>query len=130
MNKKSVITVFADMATAMSSMPFSEALAVVARAGTEIAGSFRCCIVLKNRKDELKIKAEFPHAAYGIGEKVTGSGEKHLRKIMEEYEHVFIDDPTNNPATAYMQNLAKHWGIASVFFVPLLSEKEAVGVMI
>lgn len=130
MNKRSVISIFADMAVAMSSEPFPQALAVAAQAGAEIAGSFRSCIILKNKMDELEIVAGFPREAHGIGEKIKGVGEKHLARIMEECQHVFINDPANDPKTAYMQELAKYCGIASVFFVPLLSEKKALGVMV
>lgn len=130
MNKRSVISIFADIAVAMSSEPFAETLRVAAQAGAEIAGSFRCCIILKNKRDELKIKAGYPHEAHGVGEKITGAGEKHLRRIMDECRHVFIVDPTVNLQTAYMRPLAMQYGIASIFFVPLVSEKETLGVMV
>ena len=78
---KGELVVFSKMAVAMSSEPFSEALCVAAEAGAKIAGSARCCIILKNRNDELKIKAGFPCGAHGIGEKVAGAGEKHLRRV-------------------------------------------------
>lgn len=130
MNKRSVISIFADMAVTMSSEPLPQALAVAAKAGAEIAGSFRSCIVFKNRATgELEIVAGFPHEMHGVGEKVTGAGEKHLRRVMEECQHVFVNDPARDPQTAYIRELAERCGIASVFFVPLLSEKKAIGVM-
>ncbi|MEK7493897.1 MAG: ATP-binding protein [Patescibacteria group bacterium] len=129
MNKRSVIGIFADMAVAMSSEPFSEALRVAARSGAEIAGSSRCCIILKNKKDELKIKAGFPDGAHGIGEKITGAGEKHLRRVMDECQHVFVSDAASDQQTTYMRPLVTQQNIASIFFVPLVSEKETIGVM-
>lgn len=128
-NKRSVVGIFANMAIAMSSEPLPQALAVAAQAGAEIAGGFRSCIILKNKMDELEIVTGFPNGMHGVGEKVTGAGEKHLRRIMEECQHVFVNDPANDPKTAYMRELASHCGIASVFFVPLLSEKKALGIM-
>lgn len=130
MNKRSVISIFADMAVAMSSELFSSALVVAAQAGAEIAGSFRSCIILKNKMNDLEIVAGFPCGAHGVGKKVAGAGEKYLRGVMEECQHVLIYDPANDQRTTYMQELARQYGIASVFFVPLLSEKEAIGVMV
>lgn len=130
MNKRSVIGIFADMAFAMSSELFSEALRIATRAGAEIAGSSRCCIILKNKRDELKIKAGFPDGAHGIGEKITGAGEKHLRRVMDECQHVFISDAVSHPHTSYMHPLAAQHNIAAIFFVPLVSEKEVIGVMV
>lgn len=130
MNKRRDIEIFSDMAIAMSSKPFSEALCDAAETGAQMAGSFRCCIILTNRKDELKIKAGFPQGAHGIGEKIVGAGEKHLRRVMDECKHVFISDPGINSRTAYMRQLALQHGITSILFVPLISEKETIGVMV
>ena len=130
MNKKSVIGSFADMAIALSSLPPDEAFNVSAQAAARITGAFRSCVILKNKKGEIKIKAGFPHGAHGVGERVTGAAEKFLCKVMDGREPVFINQPASNPQTAYMKDLALTYGIASVFFVPLLAEKEALGVMV
>ena len=130
MDKQSVIDAFAGMAIALSSLPPDEAFKVSAQAAARITGAFRSCIILKNKKGELEIKAGFPHGAHGVGEKITGDAEKLLRKVMDGREPVFIDQPAANPQTAYMQDLAHTHSIASVFFIPLLAEKEAPGVMV
>lgn len=130
MKKKSVIEAFADMAIAMSSLPTDEAFAVAARAGARITGSFRSCIILKNKKGELKIKAGFPHGGHGVGEPILGAAKRHLEKVMEGREPVFINAPSIDRRTAYMRDLARHHAIAAVYFVPLLGEKETIGIMV
>lgn len=130
MKKKSVIEAFADMAIALSSLPTDEAFAVAAQAGARITGSFRSCIIVKNKKEELKIKAGFPYGGHGVGEPIFGAAKKHLEKVMKGGEPVFINAPAIDQRTAYMKDLARHHAIAAVYFVPLLGEKETIGVMV
>ena len=135
MNKRSVISAFADMAIALSALPpdksdkADKALGISSQAAARITGAFRACIILKNEKGELKIEGGSPHGAHGVGEKITGAAEKFLRAVMEGRKPVFINQPATSPQTAYMKDLALTHSIASVFFIPLLAEKETLGVM-
>lgn len=112
-------------------LDYKEMLDVAVLHGMAIAGSARCCIIIKNKRGELVIKAGFPKEGHGIGEIVDiMSGEKLMHKIMFSEGFTWIDNPAKDERTQYLRPLAEKCDISAIVFAPLFCSGESLGLMV
>lgn len=104
---------------------------VIVESALKISGADRTCLIIKNKKDELVIKAGFPQNAHGIGEKITPkTGEIFLRQVMSNESILLITNPAKDGRVSYMRALVITYGISSILFFPLFFEGEAIGILV
>ena len=100
--------------------------------GIKISGCGRCCLILRNKEDELVIKAGFPEGAHGIRLIIPpdSAADLFLRKVMEKGEECFVTDPYRDKRMNYLHDLVEGYDITSILFVPLSYNKETLGLMV
>jgi signal transduction histidine kinase len=104
---------------------------VIVESALKISGADRTCLIIRNKKDDLIIKAGFPRNAHGIGEKITpGTGEKFLRQVISNESALLVTNPSEDSRISYMRGLVMMHGISSILFLPLFFEGEAVGIIV
>ncbi len=99
----------------------------------EVFNCDRCCIVLKNKRGELVIKAGFPSNCHGIGQKISHEAETFLSQVIRDKRIVFINDPRNDEKVSYMKDMIEFYSITSIIFAPIFyigSHEDCVGVMV
>lgn len=103
----------------------------IVESALKISGADRTCLIIKNKKDELIIKAGFPRNAHGIGVKITpGTGEMFIRQVMSNESILLVTNPLEDGRVSYMRELAMAYGISSILFLPLFFEGEAIGILV
>jgi signal transduction histidine kinase len=96
-----------------------------------ISGADRVCLIIRNRKDELIIKAGSPQHEHGVGKKITPEmGELFLRQVMNSESIVLVTLPSADKRISYMQDLVRTYGISSVLFLPLFSDNDPIGILV
>jgi len=96
-----------------------------------MSGADRACLIIRNKKDELIIKAGFPLSTHGIGEKITSkTGEMFLRQVMNSESIVLVANPYEDRRVSYMRELVTTSDISSILFLPLFFESESIGILI
>jgi signal transduction histidine kinase len=104
---------------------------VIVESALKISGADRTCLIIRNKKDDLIIKAGFPRNAHGIGKKITpGTGEKFLRQVVSNESALLVTNPSEDSRISYMRELVMTHGISSILFLPLFFESEAVGIIV
>jgi len=104
---------------------------VIVENALKISGANRTCLIIKNKKDELIIKAGFPQGTHGGGEKITPkTGEMFLRQVMSNESIVLLTNPSEDGRVSYMRELVVTYGISSILFLPLFFEGESIGILV
>lgn len=105
-----------------------------AKKAVEVFNCDRCCLILKNKRDELIIKAGFPSDCHGIGQKISEQGESFfLNEVIKNKRIVQIEDPLNDERMNYMRELIESYSITSIIFAPifyLCEHGDCIGVMV
>jgi transcriptional regulator with GAF, ATPase, and Fis domain len=115
----------------ISSRRYNEKLQIIARKSSEIANCSRTCLIIRNKRGELAIRAGFPDGSHGIGERVfPENGKNFLMQVIKEALPVLIVKPGTDPRTAYMKELVNTYGISAVMFYPLSHKGESLGILI
>jgi signal transduction histidine kinase len=96
-----------------------------------ISGADRACLIIRNKKDELMIKAGSPQNAHGIGDKITPeTGEMFLRQVMSNESILLITNPSGDRRISYMREVVTNCRISSILFLPLFSQSEPIGILV
>lgn len=91
----------------------------------------RVCIIIRNLRGELVVKAGYPISEHGIGLKILEEyGEKFLRDLMRNRKIEWINDPASNPRTPHMKSIAKTYSITSIVCFPLYYKDDNFGIMV
>jgi len=84
---------------------YQKTINVIVESALMISGADRACLIIRNKKDELIIKAGSPQNAHGIGDKITPeTGEMFLRQVMSNKSIVLIANPSEDRRVSYMGN--------------------------
>jgi signal transduction histidine kinase len=114
-----------------SSGEYQKTVNVIVGNALRISGADRVCLIIRNKKDQLVIKAGAPSDAHGIGQTVTPeTGERFLRQVMDNEAIVLVTIPSQDKRVSYMSDLVLTHGISSILFLPLFSEREPVGILV
>jgi signal transduction histidine kinase len=104
---------------------------VIVESALKISGADRTCLIIKNKKDELIIKAGFPQGTHGGGERITPkTGEMFLRQVMSNESIVLLANPSEDGRVSYMRELVVTYQISSILFLPLFFEGESLGILV
>lgn len=116
----------------ISADTYHEILDVIVKKSADISCCERSCLIIRNKRNEMVIKAGFPADGHGIGQKIqAGHGEEFLRKVIENGKgSILIVNPCVDPRVEYMKEMAVECGISLVFFAPLFFQREALGILI
>lgn len=111
---------------------YQKTLNVIVLRVLKVSGADRVCLIMKDKRDELKIEFGLPQNAHGIGQKITlDTGETFLRRVMRRDESiVLVTNPYEDPRVAYMRGLVKTYGISSILFLPLFFKDEPIGILV
>lgn len=110
---------------------YHKTINVIVENALKISGADRACLIIRNKKDELVIKAGFPQNSHGISEKITPeTGEMFLRQVMSNESIVLVANPSEDRRVSYMRELVTTSGISSILFLPLFSESESIGILV
>jgi signal transduction histidine kinase len=110
---------------------YQKTIDVIVESALSISAADRICLIIKNRKNELIIKAGFPQDSHGIGQKITAStGEPFLKRVMDDESLVLVSNPSVDHRLAYMRDLITFCNISAVLFLPLFSEDESIGILV
>ncbi|MBU1159801.1 hypothetical protein KKD04_01280 [Patescibacteria group bacterium] len=91
----------------------------------------RVCIIIRNLRGELVVKAGYPKGEHGIGLKIMEEyGEKFLRTLMRNRKIEWINNPGSNPRTPHMKSIAQTYRITSIVCFPLYYKDDNFGIMI
>lgn len=125
------LMLFSQVAQAISK-PFQEALAVVAEKAATMMDADHCCVIIKNKRKELVIKAGHPLGVHGIGQQITGESATIMKEMDLAHQRArLIVDPAQNPKTAcYLKGFAEHHRLSAVLFMALISKKELIGFLV
>ena len=114
-----------------SSGEYEKIINVIVENALRISGADRVCLITRNKKDRLIIKAGVPSHAHGIGVTITPeTGEPFLRQVMNNESIVLVTIPSQDRRVSYMKELVMTHGISSILFLPLFSEREPVGILV
>lgn len=110
---------------------YHKTINVIVENALKISGADRACLIIRNKKDELIIKAGFPQSTHGIREKITPeTGEMFLRQVMSNESIVLVANPSEDRRVSYMRELVTTSRISSILFLPLFSESESIGILV
>lgn len=110
---------------------FQKTINVIVESALKNSGADRACLIIRNKRDELKVKVGFPQHAHGIGNKITpDTGEMFLRQVMNNESIVLITNPYEDSRVAYMRGLVRMYEISSILFLPLFFEGESLGILV
>jgi signal transduction histidine kinase len=110
---------------------YQKTINVIVESAIGISGADRACLIIRNKKDELIIKAGSPQNAHTVGEKIPPeNGEIFLRQVMNNESIVFIANPSEDRRVSYMRDLVTTCGISSILFLPLFFESESIGILV
>ena len=110
---------------------YRETLQIIVEKALALSGANRTCVILRNKKGDLVIKAGCPRMAHGIDQSVApGKGKNFLESVMSGGSVVIVDNPKRDQRTAYMRELAETHDISLVMFLPLYYREESLGVLV
>lgn len=114
----------------IGSREYKKTLGIIVDSVARLTAADRVCIMLENMSGKFVIKAGYPHGEHGVNMVVTPEiGENFLRSVIAEGELLTVCDPEYDERTSYMRDLARHYGIAKVVFVPIVYHGESLGVL-
>ncbi|MFH1956295.1 MAG: ATP-binding protein [Patescibacteria group bacterium] len=91
----------------------------------------RVCIIIRNLRGELVVKAGYPISGHGIGLRIMEEyGERFLRNLMRNRKIEWINDPGSNPRTPHMKSIAQTYCITSIACFPLYYKDDNFGIMV
>lgn len=91
----------------------------------------RVCLIIKNIRQELVVKAGLPFEDHGIDTRITSvTGEEFLRQVLRNRIPLLIDKPQTDTRVSYMHDLIKKYHISAVLFLPLVYKKEGMGLLV
>jgi signal transduction histidine kinase len=110
---------------------YQKTINVIVESALRISGADRACLIIRNKKDELIIKAGSPQNAHSVGEKIMPeTGEMFLGQVMSNESILFIANPSEDRRVSYMRELVTTCGISSILFLPLFFESESIGILV
>lgn len=110
---------------------YRETLQIIVEKALALSGANRTCVIMRDKKEGLVIKAGCPRMAHGIDQPVTPEkGKNFLEGVMSGGSVVIVDSPKRDPRTAYMRELAETHDISLVMFFPLYYREESLGVLV
>lgn len=116
----------------IASRDYKAMLEIAVNEGARITGASRCCLVIKNKRNEFVLKAGYPKEYHGINQKITAEyGADFLEEITEKHKRVMvIINPAEDPRTHYLKEIAKRYNLKAIVFVPFYYKGESLGVMV
>jgi signal transduction histidine kinase len=110
---------------------YQKTINAIVQSALNISGADRICLIIKNGKNDLIIKAGFPQYAHGVGQEITAfTGESFLKQVVNDESIVLVTNPFADPRLAYMRDMAAAYRISSILFLPLFSENDSIGVLV
>ena len=121
-----------DLAQQLISADYKTVLEIAVEKGAAIAEAAKCCIIIRNKRKELVLKAGYPKEHHGINQKIVPEyGADFLEGIMDHNKKiVIITNPRSDLRTQYLKPLIECHLVQSIIFSPISYKEESLGVMV
>ncbi len=111
-----------------SAVDFRDVVRVSARVAETVSGAQRVCLIIKNKKGKLSVKAGLPAGEHSSGKLECGSA--FLKSVIRAGKYKLISNPSSYSCVDYMKELIKTYKINSVLFVPLSHKEQDLGILV
>lgn len=112
----------------LSAVDFKAVAAKAVKAALVVSGAQRACLIIKNKKGKLVLKAGLPECGHALGNMECGSG--FLRMMIKNGKYKLVSNPSSDACVGYMKDLVKTYKINSLLFVPLMYKEQDLGILV